>query len=96
MKRRPLHPGKFIVERYLVPNRISRRELSRHLDVSTSTLNRVISGRTAVRAEMALRLSKTLGNSAESWLAMQQDHGLWQARQHLNLARVSKLEPRTT
>ena len=41
---------------------------------------------------LALRLSKTLGRSAESWLAMQDAHDLWQARKHLNLDHVSPLE----
>jgi addiction module HigA family antidote len=40
---------------------------------------------------MALRLSKTLGRSPESWLAMQSNYNLWQAKQHLNLDEVEKL-----
>ena len=38
--------------------------------------------------EMALRLSKVLGRTPESWLAMQDAYDLWQAKQHLNLANV--------
>jgi addiction module HigA family antidote len=90
----PSHPGKYIVERYLVPNGISRRELSRHLDVSTSTVNRMLRGVSTIDAEMALRLSKVLGKSAESWLEMQRDDGFWHARQHLSRARASKLQSR--
>lgn len=45
-----------------------------------------ISGR-----ELALRLSKTIGRSPESWLAMQDAHDLWQVRQHVDLQRVGKL-----
>ncbi len=37
---------------------------------------------------MALRLSKTLGRSPESWLAMQSHYNLWQAKQHFNLDEV--------
>ena len=40
--------------------------------------------------EMALRLSRCLGRSAESWLAMQDAYDLWHARQQLDL---STLEP---
>ncbi|NOQ15596.1 MAG: HigA protein (antitoxin to HigB) [Methyloprofundus sp.] len=40
---------------------------------------------------MALRLSKTLGRSLESWLAMQSNYNLWQAKQHLNLDEVESL-----
>jgi plasmid maintenance system antidote protein VapI len=41
---------------------------------------------------MALRLSKALGRSAQSWLAMQDAYDLWVARQHLDLSGVSRLE----
>ena len=40
---------------------------------------------------MALRLSKAIGRSSESWLAMQDPHDLWLARQHVNLKGVAKL-----
>ena len=41
---------------------------------------------------MALRLSKTLGRTPESWLAMQDNYDLWQAKQRVNLDEVEKLE----
>lgn len=88
----PPHPGEFIIEAYLQPYGISARELARRLDVAPSTLSRILKGRSRVTPDMALRLSKVLGRSPESWLAMQDAHDLWVARQHTNLERVSKLE----
>jgi antitoxin HigA-1 len=41
---------------------------------------------------MALRLSKAIGRSAESWLSMQDVHDLWIARQHVNLRQVRQLK----
>jgi plasmid maintenance system antidote protein VapI len=40
---------------------------------------------------MALRLSKALGRSPESWLALQYNHDLWQAKQRVNLSNVAKV-----
>jgi plasmid maintenance system antidote protein VapI len=40
---------------------------------------------------MALRLSKALGRSPESWLAMQYNHDLWHAKQHVKLSKVGKV-----
>ena len=88
----PPHPGEFIIEVYLQPYGISARELARRPDVAPSTLSRILKGRSRVTPDMALRLSKVLGRSPESWLAMQDAHDLWVARQHTNLERVSKLE----
>lgn len=87
----PPHPGEFISEVYLEPFGVSGRELSKQLDVSASTLSMVLSGASRVTPEMALRLSKALGHSAESWLAMQDAHDLWVARRQLDLERVRPL-----
>lgn len=87
----PPHPGEFISEVYLEPFGVSGRELAKQLDVSASTLSRVISGASRVTPEMALRLSKAIGRSAESWLAMQDAHDLWVARQSVDLGPVQPL-----
>ena len=87
----PPHPGEFIAEVYLKPNGLSGRELAAKLGVAASTLNRVLTGTSGISPEMALRLSKALGRSPESWLTMQYNHDLWQARQHVKLGKVGKI-----
>lgn len=87
----PPHPGEFITDVYLEPNGISGRELAEKLDVAASTLSRILKGTSRVSPEMALRLSKAIGRTPESWLAMQDSHDLWVARQHVDLKRVGKL-----
>ena len=87
----PPHPGEFINLVYLEPNDISGRELAIKLGVATSTLSRVLKGSSAVSPEMALRLSKALGRSPESWLALQCHYDLWRAKQRVELARVGKV-----
>lgn len=87
----PPHPGEFITQVYLEPNGISGRELAEKLDVAASTLSRILKGTSRVTPEMALRLSKAVGRSPESWLAMQDTHDLWLARQSVDLKRVGKL-----
>ena len=88
----PPHPGEFITNVYLEPNGISGRELAQKLDGAASTLSRVLKGTSRVTPEMALRLSKAIGRSPESWLGMQDIHDLWVARQHIDLKRVGKLK----
>jgi addiction module HigA family antidote len=62
------------------------------LGVSASTLNRLLNGGSNISPEMALRLSKALGRTPESWLAMQHQYDLWHARKHVDLKRVRKLK----
>lgn len=87
----PPHPGKFITEVYLKPNAISARRLARHLDVASSTLSRILNGTSRVTPDMALRLSRVIGRSPQSWLAMQNEHDLWQAGKHIDLDSLTEL-----
>jgi len=87
----PPHPGEFIREVYLEPFGISYRTVAAKLKVAPSTFNRLINGQSSISSEMALRLSKTLGRSPESWLIMQNNYNLWHAKKRLNLERVEKL-----
>jgi antitoxin HigA-1 len=88
----PPHPGECITQIYLEPNHISGRELAAKLGVAASTLNRLLKGNSNLSPEMALRLSKALGRSPESWLAMQYSYDLWHAKQRMDLGGVSKIE----
>jgi addiction module HigA family antidote len=88
----PPHPGEFIASVYLDPNGITGRELAAKLGVSPSTLNRILTSKSGVSPEMALRLSKCIGRSPESWLAMQHNHDLWQARKRIDLSDVEELK----
>ena len=87
----PPHPGEFIKEVYLEPLGVSYRSVARKLKVAPSTFNRIIKGQSSISPEMALRLSKTLGRTPESWLMMQSNYNLWQAKQHLDLDAVEEL-----
>ena len=88
----PPHPGEFIRETYIEPFGISIRSLAENLDVSPSTLARIINRRSAISPEMALRLSKAIGRSPESWLAMQHSYDLWIAQKSADLSDVRKVK----
>jgi antitoxin HigA-1 len=88
----PPHPGEFILESYLEPYDLSARYLAEKLGVAASTLNRVLKRQSGVSPEMALRLSKVLGRSPESWLAMQHSYDLWQVKKVVKLSQMKRLE----
>ena len=88
----PPHPGAFIREVFITPFELSVRKVAENLSVSPSTLNRLLNGESNISPEMALRLSKALGRSPESWLAMQDQYDLWHARKNISLKQVKKLK----
>jgi antitoxin HigA-1 len=86
----PPHPGEIISDIYLEPFGVSARKIAEDLKVDPSTFSRLVSGKSAVSPDMAIRLSKVLGGSAESWMQMQLNYDLWQARnkdEHIELQR---------
>jgi addiction module HigA family antidote len=87
----PPHPGEFIVDSYMEPFGLSCRRLAAKLDVAASTLNRVLKKQSGISPEMALRLSKALGRSPESWLVMQDNYDLWKARGRVELQKIKKI-----
>ncbi|XPF95672.1 HigA family addiction module antitoxin [Colwellia sp. RE-S-Sl-9] len=88
----PPHPGEFIYDVYLEPSGYSCRYLAKQLDVASSTLNRILKGQSAISPEMALRLSKAIGRTPESWLSMQDNYDLWHAKQQVNLTNVHSVD----
>ena len=88
----PPHPGEFISDVYMEPFGYSCRFVAKQLDVSPSTLSRILKAKSAITPEMALRLAKALGRSPESWLSMQDNYDLWQAKHNVNLAKVHQID----
>lgn len=88
----PPHPGEFVQATYMEPFGLSCRFLAEQLNVAASTLNRVLKKQSGISPEMALRLSKALGRSPESWLAMQDAYDLWQAKKNVKLSNVRKVK----
>ena len=79
--RRPTHPGAILLQDVLPGLDISQGRLAEMLGVSRLTVSQVLHEHRALSPDMAMRLEKLLGTSAESWLRMQAAVDLWEARQ---------------
>lgn len=78
----PPHPGNILKDDVLPELGIGVTEAAAQLSVSRVALSRVVNGRAGVSADMAIRLEAWLNNpTAESWVRMQAEYDLWQARQ---------------
>ncbi len=78
----PPHPGSILKEDILPELGIGVADAATQLGVSRVALSRVINGRAAISADMAIRLEAWIKNpTAESWVRMQAEYDLWQARQ---------------
>ena len=70
----PPHPGKVLRE-YLGEMDIANA--AERLQVTRTTLSRIVNGRAGISAEMSLRLSDALGTHAAFWSGLQMDYDLW-------------------
>ena len=73
----PPHPGEVLRE--FLPDDVTIEEVADRLGVSRVQLSRVLNGRSAVSADMAIRLGLVTHTSPESWMAAQAKWDLWQA-----------------
>ncbi len=80
---RPSHPGVLLRDVILPALHLTVKDAADKLGISRQTLHAILSGKSAVTPEMAVRLGKLCGDGAGIWLRMQQAHDLWQAERDL-------------
>jgi len=80
-RRAPTHPGAILREDVLPALRMSQQEFADRLGVSRVTVNTFLQERRDLSAELAARIAKLLGHTAESWLRMQEALDLWRIAQ---------------
>ena len=92
LQRRPTHPGEMLREDFLPNYELTVSGLAAAVGVSRQSINELLRCRRAVSPEMALRLAKVFGNSAEFWRNAQRAVDLWEAAQLLKSA-VARIMP---
>lgn len=88
----PTHPGEVIRELCLDPLNLSVTAAARGLGVSRKALSELLNGHSGISPEMAVRLSKGFGGSAESWLKQQMQYDLAQVQTKSQAIEVSRFE----
>jgi addiction module HigA family antidote len=79
--RRPTHPGAILREDILPELSITQAALANYLGVSRLTVSEILHEKRGISAEMAVRISKVIGGTPESWLHMQEAVDLWEVEQ---------------
>ena len=86
----PPHPGRSIKNACIEPLGLTVTEAARVLGVARPTLSNVINGKAGISPEMAIRLEKAFGSTADAWLRMQAAHDLAQARRREKQIKVKR------
>ncbi len=88
----PVHPGQVVRHDCLEALGLSVTESAKVLGVTRQALNNVVNGKAGISPEMAIRLSKAFGSTAETWLQMQVAYDLAQARKHESKIQVERYQ----
>lgn len=82
----PMHPGVFLKDAYMEPLEMGVTELADKLGVSASSVSRLVSGKSELSYEMAIRLSQVFKRTPEGWMNLQVAYGLFAAKSKLEHA----------
>lgn len=92
MMKSPPHPGALLKEDVIAPLGLSVTEAAERLGMSRVAFSRVLNGRAAISADLAIRLEMAGASSARFWMSLQSAYDLAVARMHEQPS-VRRLEP---
>ena len=88
----PPHPGSFVFRHCIEPLGLSITDAAAALGVTRTTLSELVNGKRGISPEMAVRISKVFGGSAESWLTQQAHYDLAHVRaDRIKLRRLKRV-----
>ena len=90
----PPHPGGLVGENIEALG-LGVAGAAKGLGVTRQQLYNVINSKSAISAEMAVRLEKAIGGSADFWLRLQSAYDLAQVRLRKRPVKVKRLTPKT-
>jgi antitoxin HigA-1 len=88
----PPHPGLTVRHDCLEPLGLTVTDAAKALGITRQALNNLINGKSGVSPEMAVRLAKAFGSSAETWLGIQLDYDLAQVRRRKTTVGVRRVK----
>lgn len=90
---KPTHPGRILLEEFLLPLNISQYRLAKDINVPARRINEIIKQKRAITVDTALRLALYFGMSASFWLGLQTDYELDTAKLKLQKKLKKEIHP---
>jgi len=93
--REPTHPGEMLLEEFLIPMRLTQRELANAIHVPYQRINEIVNKHRGITPSTALRLAKYFGMTAGFWMNLQLRWDLYQVQKSEKRV-LETIQPLTT
>ena len=87
----PPHPGRIVRQECIEPLGLTVTEAAFRLGVTRQALNNLVNEKAGISPEMAIRLSKAFGSSAEMWLGLQLQYDLALAEKAASKIKIERI-----
>ena len=87
----PVHPGEILKDMCLLPIGLNATTLAKKINVSASTLNRIVNGKANISPEMSIKLAKAFDTEAEFWLNLQMTYDIAIASKKVDVSNIETL-----
>ena len=76
----PPHPGRIVRQDCIEPLGLTITGAAKALGITRQALNNLVNGKAGISAEMAVRIAKAFGGSADMWLRLQANYDVAKVR----------------
>jgi addiction module HigA family antidote len=83
---RNIHPGKVLLDDFLLPMELSQNAVAREMGVPPRRVNEIVLGKRGITADTAIRLARYFKTSEQFWMSLQADYDLEEARKSHRVA----------
>jgi addiction module HigA family antidote len=92
-KHKPVHPGEVLSLDFLEPLGLSVYRLAKETGISQQHLGRIVKGTRGISGDVALRLARFFGTSAQVWMGLQAQWELDEASDRAGMLIQKRVKP---
>ena len=95
-KLKPVHPGEVLRKEFMIPFNLNANSLALALRVAPPAVYEIVKEERGISSEMALRLGRYFGTTADFWVNLQSHYELSTSRQRAEEKIIQEIQPLTT
>jgi addiction module HigA family antidote len=95
-KLKPVHPGEVLREEFMIPFNLNANSLALALRVAPPAVYEIVKEERGISSEMALRLGRYFGTTADFWVNLQSHYELSMSRQRDEAKVMREIQPLAT